>query len=59
MYSRSRKPRKKAARVDLTALQAGEALAYCRVRRVSRESLAASLHQTKVAIDAQKAARNP
>jgi hypothetical protein len=29
------------------------------VRRVSRDSLAASLHQTKVAIDAQKAARTP
>jgi hypothetical protein len=29
------------------------------VRRVSRDSLAASLHQTKVAIDAEKAARTP
>ena len=29
------------------------------VRRVSRDSLATSLHQTKVAIDAQKAARTP
>jgi hypothetical protein len=29
------------------------------VRRVSRDSLAVSLHQTKVAIDAQKAALNP
>lgn len=29
------------------------------VRRVSRDSLAVSLHQTKVAIDAQKAARKP
>lgn len=29
------------------------------VRRVSRDSLAASLHQTKVAIDAQRAARMP
>jgi len=29
------------------------------VRRVSRDSLAVSLHQTKVAIDAQKAARTP
>jgi len=29
------------------------------VRRVSRDSLAVSLHQTKVAIDAQKAARRP
>jgi hypothetical protein len=29
------------------------------VRRVSRDSLAASLHQTRVAIDAQRAARTP
>ncbi len=29
------------------------------VRRVSRDSLAVSLHQTKIAIDAQKAARTP